>query len=153
MGESSILTDGEPVRLVCLSVHHKNIGMFMRHTTSKLMFPLPLHNANSHRKRGRRFGNDSQADIFVQLPTPGQRREYSSDKRRFRGSIKAEIRRFFAKKHTSAPHFPAWGRGFNRRLTKSFSRIGSFLCEREPRFSRWAIVLQLPKMFPLLRGH
>jgi hypothetical protein len=74
------------------------------------MFPLPLHNANSHRKRGRRFGNDSQADIFVQLPTPGQRREYSSDKRRFRGSIKAEIRRFFAKKHTSAPHFPAWGR-------------------------------------------
>src|SRR5262249_17157058 len=108
MGESSILTDGEPVLLVCLSVHQKNIGMFMRHTTSKLMFPLPLHNANSHRKRGRRFGNDSQADIFVQLPTPGQRREYSSDKRRFRGSIKAEIRKFFAKKHTSAPHFPAW---------------------------------------------
>src|SRR5262249_44898337 len=48
--------------------------------------------------------------FFVQLPTPGQHGEYSSDKRRFRGSIKAEIRRFFAKKHTSAPHFPAWGR-------------------------------------------
>jgi hypothetical protein len=35
--------------------------------------------------------------FFVQLPTPGQRRDYSSDKRRFRGSIKAEMRRFFAK--------------------------------------------------------
>src|SRR5215831_744303 len=69
------------------------------------MFPLPLHNANSHRKRGRRFGNDSQADIFVQLPTPGQRREYSSDKRRFRGSIKAEMRRFLAKNQPSVPRF------------------------------------------------
>src|SRR5262249_31641254 len=108
MGESSILTDGEPVRLVCLSVHHKNIGMFMTHDFKAHVPP--------DRKRARRFGNDSQADIFVQLPTPGQRREYSSDKRRFRGSIKAEIRRFFAKKHTSAPHFPAWGRRFNRRL-------------------------------------
>src|ERR1700756_2563714 len=39
--------------------------------------------------------------FFVQLPTPGQRREYSSDKRRFRGSIKAEMRRFFAKNPTS----------------------------------------------------
>jgi hypothetical protein len=62
----------------------------------------------------------------VQLPTPGQHREYSSDKRRFRGSIKAEIRRFFAKKHTSAPHFPAWGRRFNRRLTKSFRELAHF---------------------------
>src|SRR5262249_34849527 len=40
--------------------------------------------------------------FFVQLPTPGQHPKYSSDKRRFRGSMKAEIRRFFAKKHTSA---------------------------------------------------
>jgi hypothetical protein len=47
----------------------------------------------------------SLIDVFVQLPTPGQHCEYSSDKRRFRGSIKAEIRRFFAKKHTSAPAF------------------------------------------------
>jgi hypothetical protein len=44
--------------------------------------------------------------FFVQLPTPGQRREYSSDKRRFRGSIKAEMRRFFAKNQTSVPRFP-----------------------------------------------
>jgi hypothetical protein len=37
---------------------------------------------------------------FVQLPTPGQRRDYSNDKRRFRGSIKAEMRRFLAKNQT-----------------------------------------------------
>src|SRR5262245_43226064 len=114
--------------------------------------------------------------FFMQLPTPGQHPKYSSDKRRFRGSMKAEIRRFFAKKHTSAPHFPAWGCRFNRRLTESFRGLARFLisnsarsgiahqvaspleardaisCEREPRFSRWTIVLQLPKMFPLLRG-
>src|SRR6516225_11284248 len=71
--------------------------------------------------------------FFMQLPTPGQRREYSSDKRRFRGSIKAEIRRFFAKKHISAPHFPAWGCRFNRRLTKILSRIGSFLISNSAR--------------------
>jgi hypothetical protein len=53
--------------------------------------------------------NDFLIDVFVQLPTPGQHGEYSSDKRRFRGSIKAEIRRFFAKKHTSAPAFPDVG--------------------------------------------
>jgi len=40
---------------------------------------------------------------FVQLPTPGQRRDYSNDKRRFRGSIKAEMRRFFAKNQTTVP--------------------------------------------------
>jgi hypothetical protein len=44
--------------------------------------------------------------FFVQLPTPGQRRDYSSDKRRFRGSIKAEMRRFFAKNQTGIPRFP-----------------------------------------------
>src|SRR5262249_14507646 len=33
----------------------------------------------------------------MRLPTPGQHRKYSRDKRRFRGSIKAEMRRFFAK--------------------------------------------------------
>jgi hypothetical protein len=43
---------------------------------------------------------------FVQLPTPGQRRDYSNDKRRFRGSIKAEMRRFFAKNQTSISRFP-----------------------------------------------
>jgi hypothetical protein len=44
--------------------------------------------------------------FFVRLPTPGQRREYSSDKRRFRGSIKAEMRRFFAKNQTSIRRAP-----------------------------------------------
>src|SRR6516225_7643509 len=29
--ESSVLTNGEPVCLVCLSVHHENIGMFVTH--------------------------------------------------------------------------------------------------------------------------
>jgi hypothetical protein len=42
---------------------------------------------------------------FVQLPTPGQRRDYSNDKRRFRGSIKAEMRRFLAKNQASVPGF------------------------------------------------
>jgi len=45
--------------------------------------------------------------FFVQLPTPGQRRDYSNDKRRFRGSIKAEMRRFFAKNQTSIARFPS----------------------------------------------
>jgi hypothetical protein len=45
--------------------------------------------------------------FFVQLPTPGQRRDYSNDKRRFRGSIKAEMRRFFAKNQTSVARFPS----------------------------------------------
>ena len=44
--------------------------------------------------------------FFMQLPTPGQRRDYSNDKRRFRGSIKAEMRRFFAKNQTGIPRFP-----------------------------------------------
>ena len=44
--------------------------------------------------------------FFVQLPTPGQRRDYSNDKRRFRGSIKAEMRRFFAKNQTGIARFP-----------------------------------------------
>jgi hypothetical protein len=118
MRESSILTDGEPVRFVCLSVHHKNIGMFMTHDF-KAHSPPPLH-SNSHRKRRRRCGNNFLIDVFVQLPTPGQHCEYSSDKRRFRGSIKAEIRRFFAKKHTSAPAFPGVSTRPNRSLTKSF---------------------------------
>jgi hypothetical protein len=64
--------------------------------------------------------------FFVQLPTPGQPRKYNSDKRRFRGSIKAEMRRFFAKKHTSAPHFPAWGWRFNWSLRKSFRGLAHF---------------------------
>jgi hypothetical protein len=64
--------------------------------------------------------------FFVQLPTPGQHREYSSDKRRFRGSIKAEIRRFFAKKLTSAQHFAAGGCRVNRSLTKSFRGLAHF---------------------------
>ena len=42
---------------------------------------------------------------FVQLPTPGQRRDYINDKRRFRGSIKAEMRRFFAENQTGMPRF------------------------------------------------
>jgi hypothetical protein len=33
----------------------------------------------------------------MRLPTPGQHRKYNRDKRRFRGSIKAEMRKFFAK--------------------------------------------------------
>jgi hypothetical protein len=64
--------------------------------------------------------------FFMQLPTPGQHREYSSDKRRFRGSIKAEIRKFFAKKLTSAPHFAAGGCRVNRSLTKSFRGLAHF---------------------------
>src|SRR6266404_28666 len=52
--------------------------------------------------------------FFMQLPTPGQRREYSSDKRRFRGSIKAEMRRFFARIKPACPGFPAWRCRFNR---------------------------------------
>jgi hypothetical protein len=44
--------------------------------------------------------------FFVQLPTPGQPRKYSNDKRRFRGSIKAEMRRFFANNQTGIPRFP-----------------------------------------------
>jgi hypothetical protein len=64
--------------------------------------------------------------FFVRLPTPGQHRKYNSDKRRFRGSIKAEIRRFFAKKHTSAAHFPAQGGRFNRSLRKSFRGLAYY---------------------------
>src|SRR6266540_3956639 len=65
--------------------------------------------------------------FFVQLPTPGQHREYSSDKRRFRGSIKAEIRRFFCKETYQRPAFR--GRGMPRQPEphKILSRIGSFL--------------------------
>ena len=31
MREDSVITDGEPVRLVCLSIHHKNIRVFVTH--------------------------------------------------------------------------------------------------------------------------
>src|SRR6266511_2685695 len=41
MGESSNFTDGEPIRLVCLSVHHKNIGMFMTHNFKAHVPPPP----------------------------------------------------------------------------------------------------------------
>jgi hypothetical protein len=48
--------------------------------------------------------------FFVQLPTPGQHRKDNSDKRRFRGSIKAEMRRFFAK-NIPAPRISRHGEG------------------------------------------
>src|SRR5262245_36779410 len=35
------LHPGEPVRLVCLSVHHKNIGMFMTHDFKAHVPPPP----------------------------------------------------------------------------------------------------------------
>ena len=95
--ESSVLTNGEPVCLVCLSVHHENIGMFVTHDFKAHSPPPPA-------QRNTRTGSVAAGlemilkPIFLcSFPPPGQRREYSSDKRRFRGSIKAEMRRFFAK--------------------------------------------------------
>jgi hypothetical protein len=46
----------------------------------------------------------------MRLPTPGQHRKYNGDKRRFRGSIKAEMRRFFAK-NIPAPRISPHGDG------------------------------------------
>src|SRR5262249_10574436 len=68
MRESSILTDGEPVRFVSLSVHHKNVGMFVRHDF-KAHSPPPLH-SNSHRKRGYRCGNNFLNRCFYAASHP-----------------------------------------------------------------------------------
>jgi hypothetical protein len=40
MGEGYIITDAEPVGLVCLAVHYKNGGMFVAHDV-KAHAPLP----------------------------------------------------------------------------------------------------------------
>jgi hypothetical protein len=40
--DGSIITNGEPVCLVCLSVHHKNIGMFVTHDLKAHAFLPPV---------------------------------------------------------------------------------------------------------------
>jgi hypothetical protein len=53
MPEDSVIPYGEPVRLVCLSVHHEDIRVFVTHDL-KAHAPLPRQHRSSHRKRRRR---------------------------------------------------------------------------------------------------
>src|SRR5262249_31216452 len=90
------------------------------------------------------------------------------------GLNKGGNEKIFCKEHTRAAHFPAWGMVLQPEPQKILSRMGSFLmsnparlgimprhrleardaisCERRATFAPRTIVLQLPKMFPLLSG-
>src|SRR5262245_47810964 len=132
MGESSILTDGEPVRLVCLSVHHKNIGMFMTHDF-KAHVPPPLHNANSHRKRGRRFGNNSQSDIFCAASHPRAASRVQQRQASLPGLNKGGNKKILCKETYERPAFSGMGTPLQPASHKILSRIGSFLISKPAR--------------------
>src|SRR5262249_706388 len=109
----------------------------------------------------------------MRLPTPGQHRKYNRDKRRFRGSIKAEMRRFLQRTYPRRA-FPGMEMVLQPEPQTILSTMASFLmsnaarlgimqghrleardaisCERRATFAPWTIVLQLPKIFPLLSG-
>src|SRR5215510_5097765 len=125
MGESSILTDGEPVRLVCLSVHHKNIGMFMTHDF-KAHVPPPLHNANSH-------GNNSQSDIFCAASHPRAASRVQQRQASLPGLNKGGNKKILCKETYERPAFPGMGTPLQSASHKILSRIGSFLISKPAR--------------------
>src|SRR5215831_21341442 len=110
MCESSILTDGEPIRLVCLPVHHKNIGMFVTHDFKAHSPPSPCTAQTRTGSVAAGLEIILNPMFLCGFPPPGQHRKYNRDKRRFRGSIKAEMRRFFAK-NIPAPRISRPGDG------------------------------------------
>src|SRR5258708_5630820 len=99
MRDGDIIADGEPVSLVCLSVHYKNVGTFAPHNV-KAHGPLPSISA---REACPPAVNDFLIDPFcARFSWPDQHHPCSDSQLRVRDPTKAKMRRFFAKKGSGA---------------------------------------------------
>ena len=75
--EGAIVAHDETVGLVCLSVHHQNIGVIMT-DDFKAHVPFPPTELNSYGRRGAPALTSVSTDIVCPAsPPPEQRREWS----------------------------------------------------------------------------
>ena len=100
MREGYVVADGEAVGFVCLSVHHKNSGMFVAHDV-KAHAPLPERT----REACLPVVNDFLLTSRAPQAATGAARARNSQ-HRFRDQTRAEMGRFFAKKGSGAYQSP-----------------------------------------------
>src|SRR5215468_8911753 len=132
MGESSILTDGEPVRLVCLSVHHKNIGMFMTHDFKAHVPPPPAQ---------RKFAPEAWPPVWKRFSSryfcaashPRAAARVQQRQASLPGLNKGGNKKIFCKETYERPAFSGMGTPLQSASHKILSRIGSFLTSKPAR--------------------
>jgi hypothetical protein len=124
MRKSSIITDGEPVRLVCLSVHHKNVGMFMTHDF-KAHIPPPPQNEKPAPDAWPPVGNNFLTDLFCAASHPRAAPRVQQPQASLPGLNKGGNEKIFCKETSSAPAFPGMGMPLQPERRKIPSRISS----------------------------